>query len=280
MGKMYRTKLASLIIPAVFTVAPSSLAHADCKNERGLLHGIQDVSNAREYSRRIISTDAAALLRDGKHLYNCALEDAHRDVQVYKRNLDEIIQKAIKFQENQGQVWDREELQDVLKIVLPRNGRFEVTVGGKDTGKTSVIENVDVLHTDSMYVVDLRRLECDTLQGLLAVLELRRSHFQAESEPWANREYQHIYSVLYPNTAAVVFITGYLADLTEMYVCTANLESVEDLMASFSKVRRGKRGKVTFIIDEANIAFTKEKGGEARTALALFAKLTKQDEQV
>ena len=96
-GKMYRTKLASLIIPAVFTVAPSLLAHAECKNERGLLHGIQDVSNAHEYSRRIISTDAAALLRDRRHLYNCALEDAHRDVEVCKRNLDEITKKAEKF---------------------------------------------------------------------------------------------------------------------------------------------------------------------------------------
>ena len=97
-----------------------------------------------------------------------------------KGNLDEITQKAKKLQESQGEVWDREELQDVLKIVLPRNEGFVVNLGGKDTGKTSVIENLEVLHTDSMYVVDLRGHKGDTLQGLLAVLELRRSHFQAE----------------------------------------------------------------------------------------------------
>lgn len=73
---------------------------------------------------------------------------------------------------------DREELQDVLKIALPHwDGSFVVTLGGKDTSKTLAVKNLDVLHTDSMYVVDLRGYRGDTLQGLRAVLELRRSHF-------------------------------------------------------------------------------------------------------
>ena len=63
-------------------------------------------------------------------------------------------------------------------------------------------------------------------------------------------------------------------------MCRANIESFKVLIANLHEVKRGERGKVTFIIDEANIALTGEKGGEARTALALFTKLTKEDEQV
>ena len=65
-----------------------------------------------------------------------------------------------------------------------------------------------------------------------------------------------------------------------MSVSRVTLELVKVLMESFQKVGRGERGKVTFIIDEADIARRGEKGGEAWPALALLTKLTKQDEQV
>ena len=85
---------------------------------------------------------------------------------------------------------------------------------------------------------------------------------------------------MYPKTAAVVFIHGYVGDFTKMSVSRVTLESVKVLMESFQQVGRGERGKVTFIIDEADIARGGEKGGEAWPALALLTKLTKQDEQV
>ena len=83
LGKMLLIEVRSLITPAVLPVAPSCFTRAVRKNERGLLHGIEDVSNAHEYSRRMISDDATALLRDRKHMCNCALKDTHGDVKKF-----------------------------------------------------------------------------------------------------------------------------------------------------------------------------------------------------
>jgi hypothetical protein len=44
---------------------------------RGLLTGIFDVDNLKDYSRGISLDDAANLLRDQKHIYNMALADAY-----------------------------------------------------------------------------------------------------------------------------------------------------------------------------------------------------------
>ena len=178
---MHRTKLKSLIIPAVLTIAPSCFARAECKNERGLLHGIEDVSNAHEYSKQLISNDAAALLRDRKYMFNCALKDAHGDVQTCKKSLDEIIQTGNEFMQNQVEVWDRQELQDALKKILTGKGRLVFLLGGKSTGKSLVINSLKKLNMSSLFVVDLRGgHRGDMLQGLLTILDERRRYYDAK----------------------------------------------------------------------------------------------------
>ena len=111
---MQRAKLRSLIIPAVRTVAPSCFASAECKNERELLHGIEGVSIAQEYSRRIISNDATALLRDTEYMYNCAFRGAHGDDQACNKSLEEIIQTGNRFMQNQVEVSDRQSLDQIF----------------------------------------------------------------------------------------------------------------------------------------------------------------------
>lgn len=117
--KMILIEVWSLIIPAVLPVAPSYFARAVCKNERGLLHGIEDVSNAHEYSRRMISDDATALLRDRKHMSSCAFKGRPwrcGDIHACKKSLNETIHTGNYFMQNQVEVSERQELQDALKV--------------------------------------------------------------------------------------------------------------------------------------------------------------------
>lgn len=152
---MHRAKLRSLIIPVVLTVAPSCLARAECKNERGLLHGIEDVSIAHEYSRWIISNYATALLRDTEYMYNCALRDAHGDGQACNKSLEEIIQTGNRFMQNQVEVGDRQELQNALKKILTKKGRLFFLLGGKSTGELLAINSLEKPNMDSVFVIDL-----------------------------------------------------------------------------------------------------------------------------
>lgn len=277
---MYRTTLRSLIIPAVLTVAPSSFARAECKNERGLLHGIIDVSNAHDYSRRMISNDATALLRDRKCMYNCALKDAHGDVQACKKNLDEIIQKATEFMKNQKEVWDRDELQAELKAIVTDQGALSFILGGKTSGKSLILKLLEMLSIDSVFVVDLREHRGDMLQGLLSVLDKRKRYYEAEKRSIldaAKAGQTFVHKLMKVNPIATSLIDGFIIGLTNLLDDEIATKTLSDLIQNLLKVNGGT---VTIIIDEANMAFTPEKGDEAKNALALFTKLTKQDLKV
>ena len=227
----------------------------------------------------MISNDATALLRDRKYMYNCALKDAHGDVQACKKNLDEIEQKDTEFMRNQAEVWGREALQDVLRTVVTRKGRLVFILGGKSTGKSLVIKSLEKLNMDSVFVVDLRKHRGDMLQGLLAILDARRSHFEAERGlvSYAARVFQTIFATWFPNPPAIIIIEGLVTGLTKILENENAKKSLNDLIQNLIKV---KGGKITIIIDEANMAFTAEKGDEAKNDLAVFTQLTKQDQQV
>ena len=71
---------------------------------RGLLTGILDVSNAKDYSRAINVDLAVDLLGDRKHIYNVALEENHGNDTERKSYLTEVIKKAQMFVSNRDEV--------------------------------------------------------------------------------------------------------------------------------------------------------------------------------
>ena len=87
---MLHNEYRSLIRPG----APHYLSRSECENERGLVHGIQDVGNAIDYSTSMIINDAAGFLKDNKHMYNCASVDANGKIQECSNNPDNVIKEA------------------------------------------------------------------------------------------------------------------------------------------------------------------------------------------
>ena len=82
---MHRTKVRSLLIPAVLTAFPTFIAHSECEKEKGLLNGIPDVGNAKNYARKINLRDACDLLKKKDHVYNSAVEDVRGDTNELKK---------------------------------------------------------------------------------------------------------------------------------------------------------------------------------------------------
>lgn len=93
-------------------------------NARGLLTGISDVSNSKDYSRTVNVDFAVDLLRDKKRIYNVALEENHGNATECKICLTKVIKKARTFMKSRGQVWDRDELERAIKNILSTDGNF------------------------------------------------------------------------------------------------------------------------------------------------------------
>jgi hypothetical protein len=74
----------SLLIPAVITAFPRFIVHSECEKEKGLLNGIPDVRNAKDYARKINLRDAGDLLKNINYLYNSAVEDVRGDTNELK----------------------------------------------------------------------------------------------------------------------------------------------------------------------------------------------------
>ena len=246
-----------------------------CEKERGLLKGISDVANADDYSRTINLKDAADLLRDTKYLYNVVTKES-------KTNLTEIIEKAEAFMMNQTEIWDRDDLQDALKFVFAQYSQLVCLLGGKSTGKSLVLRNLERLNKGTVFRVNLRE-GSDILKGLLKVLEERRNYYlYLESENTMNIAGK-IASVAAEMTGKGV---EYRRVLTVFDALLNNNNATKSLEGLIKELVKSREDKITLIIDEANIAFiikpeTKEEKIEAvREALALFTVLTKETRKV
>ena len=69
---------------------------------RGLLAGINDVREAKDYSRTIEVDLAVDFLRDEKRIYNDALEECDGNATECKIYLTKVIKKARTFMKSRG----------------------------------------------------------------------------------------------------------------------------------------------------------------------------------
>ena len=278
--KMLRNKLKSLLIPVIFA---HSVPRSECENEGGLLRGIKDVGDAKYYSRSMIINDAAALLKDSGHIYSCALLDANGSVPECKTNIGNIVKEARKFMKSRL-VWDREELQGALKATLAQKGEFVCFLGSKNTGKSLMLNNLGSPNDDSVSVVDLREHGSDISKGLLEVLEARRQRLIGKKEIALVSEIGESWINGYTKNKNSMAVSGFISGLTEILNNDKAKKSLRNLIHEVIKLKRD--GTLTFIIDEANIAFTiipgqtAEKIREVRQYLAFFTYLTKQSLQI
>ena len=271
---MHSTKVRSLLIPAVLTAFPRFLAHSECEKEKGLLNGIPDVGNANNYARKINLRDAVDLLKYKNYLYNSAVEDVRGETKELKKYLQDTVKRAQAYMKNQEDIWDRDELKDQLNRIIGTEGNFVCLLGGKSTGKSLVLRHFEKKNLTNVFIVNLRGTEKgDILKELLRVLTKRKSYYTGLVDQAKKK------------AVLALILVGYSEILADFEKILGNEEAVESLPSLITELVK-HRGKVTLIIDEANIAFTitddttPEKIENLKAALALFTQLTKQLLQV
>jgi hypothetical protein len=268
---MYRTKLRLLLKPRGLTAFPRFIAHSGCEKEKGLLNGIPNVGNAKDYARKLNLRDAGDLLKNKNYVYNSAVEDVHGDKKELEKYLQDTVKRAQAYMENQEDIWDRDELKDQLNRIIGTKGNFVCLLGGKSTGKSLVLRHFEEKNLTNVFIVNLRGTEKgDILKELLRVLTKRKSY------------YTYLVNKSKSILALILTYSEILADFEKILGNEGAVESLPSLIMELVK----HRGKVTIIIDEANIAFnitddtTLEKIENLKAALALFTLLTKELLQV
>ena len=175
---MYRTKLRLLLKPRGLTAFPRFIAHSGCEKEKGLLNGIPDVGNAKDYARKLNLRDAGDLLKNKNSVYNSAVEDVHGDKKELEKYLQDTVKRAQAYMENQEDIWDRDELKDQLNRIIGTKGNFVCLLGGKSTGKSLVLRDFEQKNLTNVFIVNLRGTEKgDILKELLRVLTKRKNYY-------------------------------------------------------------------------------------------------------
>ena len=241
---------------------------------RGLLTGILDISKAKDYSRTINIDLAADLLRDTKHVYHVALEETHGNDAERKNYLTEVIKKAKTFMENLDEVLDRDELKSAIQTILLDKGKFVCVLGGKSTGKTLVIKDMEKLNMGNVFVVDLRLKGSNIWKGLVGVILEREKFYQDVEEKGS--------AVTSNSDRARAFEE--LHAILKDRIFEGSVE--QPLKVVINELLKHVDGVVTVIIDEANLAFairpgtTEEDVKAQRELLSFFTSLTKVQRKV
>lgn len=209
------------------------------------------------------------------------MKDVDGDEEKLNEYLSNILNSSHKFFKSK-RVWDRDELKAMLNDIVGREigGTFTCLLGGKSTGKSFVLYDMEKYNLNKMFIVDLRK-KSNILQGLLDVLQERKD------PEIIKRITMFIAETLSMTIDAATEKFGIKTNLYEFlkffYQETEKGSTLEKLISHLlDKIP----DVITIVIDEANIAFTlsgdkdEKKIVETKEALALFTRLTKQNQRV
>ena len=111
------------------------------QERRGLLVNV-DVKTAGFFTSDLNLNKAEDLLKD--ELYVLMESATKNPTTTFDENLQHILQKADAFMES-NQLWNRDELTSALKSIINSKGAFACVLGGKNTGKSLVLEEMERL---------------------------------------------------------------------------------------------------------------------------------------
>lgn len=80
-----------------------------------------------------------------------------------------MINRAQTFIKNRDEVWGQDQLEGAIQEIVSSEGKFVCLLGGKNTGKSLLIENMEQ-RSDKILLVNLREEGNDILKGLYAFL--------------------------------------------------------------------------------------------------------------
>ena len=244
---------------------------------RGLLLDV-DVKMSDFFTTQLNLAKTENLLKDEICIYNMLNEDAVENMSTVKETLQQIVQKARCFMRS-DKLWNRDKFQRVLKDIINEEGIFACVLGGKNTGKSFVMEEMERLEK-KVFLVDLRR-NSDILSSLVDNLKERQLRFKLTD--FNNAFVKVIAGIVLKWTddkvKNIVSQADYLKVVDSLIKKPAALASVlQDLSTGF--------GGITLIVDEANIALTitdsttEAKIDATKKVLAILTRLTKQKQAV
>ena len=118
---------------------------------RGLLLDV-DVKNADFFTAQLSLTESENLLKDKMCIYNVLMEGAVENSAKFDETLEKVVERAKSFIRSKN-LWNREKFQCALEDVIKETGEFVCVLGGKNTGKSLVMENMESLE-DKVFVID------------------------------------------------------------------------------------------------------------------------------
>ncbi len=83
------------------------------------------------------------------------MEGAVENSAKFDETLEKVVERAKSFIRSKN-LWNREKFQCALKDIIKETGEFVCVLGGKNTGKSLVMENMESLE-DKVFVIDHRR---------------------------------------------------------------------------------------------------------------------------
>lgn len=282
------------VVGAAFTMRGSLprvgvRAHASIKMKNthahgsiGLLSGVEDVKTSMYYSRKLDLKAVSNLLSDKDYIYKSALDDVGGDESKFDEYLSDIMSKKKEFMKR-NVVWNHDKLKGTLKDIIENEvgGTFACLLGGKSTGKSLILHDMENNYKEKMFLVDLRD-NPNIIIGLLDVLQTRKR------SKWFKGLMKNLIAELAPRFLdATAEELGSTSDLGKSltYLYDANKERLT-LQKLIYRLLEKIPGVITIVIDEANIAFTlsdtanEQQRNETIEALKLFTKLTKQIQRV
>ena len=144
------------------------------RERRGLLLDV-DEKNADFFTTQLNLNESENLLKDEMCIYNLLIEDVDENVTTVDETLERIVQKAKSFMQS-NKLWNRDKFQCTLKDIFNQKGVFACVLGGKNTGKSFVMQEMERLE-QNVFVVNLRR-NSNILESLVEKLWERRLRFK------------------------------------------------------------------------------------------------------
>jgi hypothetical protein len=241
---------------------------------KGLLSGINDINNADFYSDNIALKDSNELLMDTDRIYNICFNNAGKDEKEMDATLKTIIEKINVFIKS-DEVWNRNEFIESIQTVIGKSGMFCCVLGGKNTGKSLVLSEIEKQYPNKVFKVNLRE-QLDILTGLVCTLRDRQN--------------------LNASDTIKVLLTNIVSTCLEKYMNEDDMQKILNIstknQATYTSLSylinelANNIGNVTLVIDEANLAFsindktTLDEFQSAKKVLALFTSLTKERNKV
>lgn len=155
------------------TMKSSDHSNIDHTHASGLLQGISSVQKAEYYSSHLHIDKLADKCRDQPNIREVILKDIDGDETKVNEYLSVIANKSALFVKSK-QVFGNENLIEVLNSICNSRGNFVCLVGSKDTGKSTLLLDLEKRNIDKVYYVNMNDARNDIYNG---IIESMTKHF-------------------------------------------------------------------------------------------------------